>query len=137
MNRKHLERILDCLKLGIEVFFKKLETGKYIKNINFSSTLSKVIFWYWTTCDYNLPPTFQARTLSDLHANFLLLLFFSYSTTEKKQKLHNQNRQRPRRRLKFTIDQTLRIEHNVPLAKGIYNRLPHVIHSERDITLNS
>merc|ERR1712050_38702 len=44
----------------------------------------------------------------------------SYSTTEKKQKLHNQNRQRPRRRLKFTIDQTLRIEHNVPLAKDFH-----------------
>ena len=128
MNGKYLERIFHCLKLVIEVFFRDVEIHQKYQFF-FHSIKSYILVL--DNLYYNLPPTFQARTLSDLHANFLLLLFFSYSTTEKKQKLHNQNRQRPRRRLKFTIDQTLRIEHNVPLAKGIYNRLPHVIHSER------
>jgi len=67
--------------------------------------------------DNNSISNSSGSSLSSLSLNSLS----SYSSAEKKQKLHNQNRQRPpRRRLKFAIDQTLRIEHNVPLAKDFH-----------------
>ena len=44
-------------------------------------------------------------------------IIFSTAAEKKREKLQNNSRRRPRRRLKFVVDQTLRIEHNVPLAK--------------------